>query len=193
MKKKAFGTYHIAKICQVAPVTVGRWLDEGKLAYFTTGGGHRRVWNSDLIQFLESHNYPLPPFLNGGRKKRILIVEDDTTALRLIRRVIQTAFPTFEIFEAEDGFDAGHKLQIYQPDLVILDVWLPGIDGIKVCHHIRENDKLKSIRILAISGREIEEIEPKIFRAGADDFLAKPFTQSELKSKISELLGAVLA
>src|SRR5258708_29309955 len=86
LKKKARGTYQIATICHVAPITVGRWIAEGKLPHFTTGGGHRRVWQGDLLKFLQAHNYPLPKNLRDGGPA-ILIVEDDATTRRLIRRI----------------------------------------------------------------------------------------------------------
>src|SRR5687768_1202329 len=117
--KKAFGTYDIARICQVSPPTVGRWIEEGKLPSFTTGGGHRRVWQADLISFLNSHNIPVPAEVTAAPLDRILIADDEEVLRRVVRKAIMSAFPSAEILEATDGFDAGHKVGIFLPSLVI--------------------------------------------------------------------------
>ncbi|MEK7704558.1 MAG: helix-turn-helix domain-containing protein, partial [Myxococcota bacterium] len=57
---KALGTTEVARICHVTPPTVGRWIEDGKLPSFTTGGGHRRVWVADLVAFFREHNIPVP-------------------------------------------------------------------------------------------------------------------------------------
>src|SRR5688572_15987181 len=136
--KETYGTYDIARICQVSPPTIGRWIDEGKLPAFTTAGGHRRVWAKDLVVFLGAHNLPVPPDLCPSRL-RILIADDEPSIRRIIVRIIQARFPQCETHEAEDGFEAGHKVGTLAPSLVILDIGLPGLDGFKVCRLIRKD------------------------------------------------------
>src|SRR5882672_8022730 len=111
--RKALGTYNIAKICNVAPITVGRWIDEGKLPYFTTGGGHRRVWEKHLVKFLEDHNYPIPKNLSASLRPAILIVEDSAPERRLIRRVLEKSIPDAEIREAVNGYEAGEQISMH--------------------------------------------------------------------------------
>lgn len=191
MNKKALGTHGIAKICHVTPPTVARWIEEGKLPSFTTGGGHRRVWPRDLIVFLHKHNVPVPPELVSGGAPRVLVVDDEATVRRLIVRVLQGAFPQVEIHEAADGFEAGHKISALLPSLVVLDLRLPGLDGLKVCRMIRSDDRLRNARILAVSGHDPEGSREQVLEAGGDDFLAKPFRTDELVGKIRALLAAV--
>lgn len=189
-KSKAFGTTELARMCHVTPPTVGRWIEEGKLPYFTTGGGHRRVWASDVVAFLREHNIPIPEELQAGGKTKVLIVDDEESTRRLISRVLLESYPQAEIHEAADGFEAGRKITQMLPALVILDVMLPGMDGLKVCKMIRSDPRLNGIRILAISGYDAEETRKSCLQAGADDFLGKPFDLQELKKRLTRFIGA---
>jgi CheY-like chemotaxis protein len=189
MKKKAYGTYDIAKICHVMPATVGRWIEEGKLPSFTTGGGHRRVWDNDLVTFLNSHNIPLPGELESGEALRILIVDDVVSMRRMLSRVVKKIYPQATIDEAQDGYEAGHKIGSLRPDLILLDLKLPGVDGIKVCQMVRQDKNLKDVKILAMSGYSVDHYRKEALEAGADDFFAKPVEIDELTSKIKKLLS----
>lgn len=188
MEKKAFGTYEIADICQVSPSTVGNWVERGLLPTFTTGGGHRRVWAEDLLNFLKKHNIPLPEGLKTLALSRILIVDDEEPVRKIIKRALKKNYPEAELYEAEDGFEAGQKISQIIPTLIILDLKLPGIDGLKVCKMIRSDEKLKGVKILLISGQNPEESEKKSLNAGADAFMGKPFDINELNEKIANLL-----
>lgn len=186
MRKKAFGTHDIARICQVTPPTIGRWIEEGKLPSFKTAGGHRRVWGEDLAVFLKSHNIPVPAGL--GAAPRILIVDDEPEMRRFIHRVLTTRFSNAEVHEAADGFDAGHKIATLMPSLVILDLRLPGMDGFKVCRTVRADPAFKDVKILAISGVGVDEARRMILDAGADAFMPKPFDSTELEAGVKKLL-----
>lgn len=188
-QRKAFGTHDIARMCNVTPPTAINWIEEGKMPSFTTGGGHRRVWDKDLTAFMREHNMPIPAELAAQAKPVILIVEDEEQNRRFISRAIKTAYPDAEIAEAADGFEAGHKVHTLLPALVILDIQLPKVNGVKVCEMMRADPGLRNIKILAITGCDIEETRPRIMEAGADDFLGKPFSIQELNAKIKDLLA----
>ena len=188
MEKKAFGTYEIAEICHVTPSTVGNWIEKGLLPTFTTGGGHRRVWSLDLAQFLEKHNIPVPEKMKIIASMKFLIVDDEDQVRRVIKRTLQKLYPESEIYEALDGFEAGQKVSQLVPSLIVLDLKLPGVDGLKVCRSIRSDDRLKKMKVLAISGQDIEESKKNAFNAGADDFLGKPFDVNEFRNKISKMI-----
>jgi CheY-like chemotaxis protein len=193
MRKRTYGTHEIARICHVTPPTIGRWIEEGKLPSFTTGGGHRRVWDLDLVLFLKNHNIPLPPDLIGVELERFLIVDDEPEMRRFVSRALQKHFPQAEIHEAGDGFEAGHKIASLRPALVILDLRLPGMDGFKVCRTVRGDPTLKGVKILAITGFGVDESRRQILEAGADGFLPKPFGPDELVAKLREFLPAPIA
>ena len=189
MKTKAYGTHFIARICHVTPPTVGRWIEEGLLASFTTGGGHRRVWDEDLLVFLKSHNIPIPPELTGDAGPlRILVVDDEERLRKLVIRSLRRGLPQGEFHEAADGFEAGKKIADLVPALVVLDLRLPGLDGTKVCEAVRADEKLKDISILAISGFDLETVGPEALAAGADVFIPKPFRPDQILSEAKKLL-----
>ncbi len=143
-----------------------------------------------MLAFLKSHNMPLPEDLSGTDAPRLLIVDDEPEMRRFLIRAINAHFPEVEIHEAVDGFDAGHKIASLSPTLVILDLRLPGMDGFKVCRTVRADEKLKDVKILAITGIGVEESRREILAAGADAFLPKPFDAVELAEQLKGMLPA---
>lgn len=190
MRKRTFGTHDIARICHVTPPTIGRWIEGGKLPSFKTAGGHRRVWDIDLVSFLKTHNIPVPPELSGAVSLRVLVVDDEPEMRRFILRALAGHIPEAEVHEAADGFEAGHKIASLVPTLVILDLRLPGMDGFKVCATVRADPKLKNVKVLAISGLSGDDTRRRILDAGADLFLPKPFDAEELGAALTKVLPA---
>ncbi len=189
MKRKTFTTFDIAKLCDVYPTTVANWIDEGKLNAFSTPGGHRRVNGKDLLKFLKKYKMPVPEELlaqKSGFKKKILIVDDDPKVLRSITEVLKKKRGKDKIYTAVDGFEAGQAVIEFGPDLVILDIMLPGINGFKVCENIRE--KNKKVKIIAVTGYDTEENKNKILAAGADAYFPKPLKINELLMCMHDLL-----
>lgn len=187
-RKKALGTYTIAEICQVTPPTVGRWIADGKLEAFTTAGGHHRVYIQHLVEFLSSHNMSIPPELIPASSLKILIVDDDLGIRKYIEKIVSSSLPGVEIHEAKDGFEAGHKITALVPTLVILDLYLPGIDGFQVCKTIKQTENLNAIKVLAITGFGGTNVRRSIKESGADAFLEKPFEPEALVEEIKKLL-----
>lgn len=99
----------------------------------------------------------------------------------------QAQQPQIELEVARDGFTAGKKYADFFPDLIILDLMLPGMDGFKVCQMIREDPDMAEVKILAITGYDTPEHEQKIRAAGANGYLAKPFAIKEFLGKLQEL------
>ncbi|MFH1957375.1 MAG: response regulator [bacterium] len=182
---KTYTTFYISKICDVYPTTVANWIDEGKLKAFTTPGGHRRVRAKDLKEFLEKYNIPISDELVSEGRKKILVVDDDKIVLDSIVGVLQYK-KKYKIFKAVDGFQAGQAVSEHEPDLIILDIMLPGMDGFEVCKTIRK--KNKQVKIIAVTGYNTEENKNKILACGANAYMAKPFEMAELLKKIDDLL-----
>ncbi|MFC1678940.1 response regulator [Elusimicrobiota bacterium] len=187
-EKQAFTTFEVADFCHVSPNSVGRWLHEGKIRHFKTAGGRRRVWRRDLIRLLESLDIPAPPELDGRGQSRILIVEDEAKVRRTLKRMTSRAFPEADIHEAADGFEAGRKIAAVKPGIIVLDIFLPGVDGFQLCRKIRSDAELKHIKVLAVSGEDVEETGRKAIAAGADAFLSKPFTPKDIEQALRKWL-----
>jgi len=188
MTKKIFTTYEVSQYCSVDLSTVINWIEQGKLLAYKTPGGHRRVKEEDLVHFLKEYHMPIPAGLVKRQKRRILIVDDDKAVVDLIVRAIKKLKKKCEVDTVFDGFEAGRRLITFEPDLVILDLMLPGIDGFKVCKNIRKDKKTKHIKVLAITGFDTPENRKKILSSGANDYLAKPFEVSDFLEHVEKLL-----
>ena len=186
MRKKTYTTFKIAKMLDVYPSTIANWIDEGKLAAFNTPGGHRRVLEPDLISFLKQHKMPFPAGLVAEAVK-ILVVDDDPAILQLVTGFLKSAKKGYQIFTAADGFEAGRLLGQHDPQLVVLDLKLPGIDGFEVCRQIK--DQHSRTRVLAITGYDTDENKQRIMKAGADAYLAKPFRMAKFLEECERLLS----
>ncbi len=188
MAEKIYSTFDISEICGASPTTVADWIDAGKLKAFHTPGGHRRVRKDDLLEFLKKYDMPIPDELIKDSRKKILIVDDDQAVIDLITRFLKQFPQKYQFASAIDGFQAGQTLAEFEPELIILDLMLPGIDGFEVCRDIRSNEKTIGIKILAITGYDTPVNRKKILSYGANDYLAKPFEMEDLGKKISILL-----
>ena len=179
----------IAAYCHVTPRSVNKWIEEGKIRTYTTPGGHYRIRLEDFLDFLKKYNMPLPPELQGSVvPKRILIVDDEKNLVNSVKRTLKLA-GNYEVDSACDGFDAGRKLLAFKPDLVILDIRMPGMDGYEVAKRIKESPEGGRVRIIAVSAYFEEEGKEKILSLGADACLEKPFEEDILIQKIEEILN----
>ncbi len=141
------------------------------------------------MAFLIAHKMPVPPRLQGASVvPRALVVDDEKPLRDLILLRLKAAFPELEGHEAEDGFEAGRKIAELNPALVVLDYKLPGLDGAKVCASVKKDPRLRSIKILAVTGFEPETSRDALLAAGADGFLAKPFRSEDLLKEVKRLL-----
>ena len=163
--KNYYTTSEISEISGVTPPSINNWIKSGQLTAYKTPGGHYRIRRETLINFLTNNNIPVPPNLELHDRPRILIVEDDEDVREFMIEVIKDLEYLVETEVAVNGFMAGTKLAEFKPDLVILDIMLPGINGFEVCRQIRKESG-KEIKVLAITGYYSEENKRKIFELG---------------------------
>ena len=184
MRQKIFSTFEVAKMLELSPGTVANWVDAGRLKAFNTLGGHRRIKTEDLKTFLEENKIPIPKEFaeRMDAVKKVLIVEDDVKFLKLVERFFRTSRRKWEVFTAVDGFQAGALVGSEKPDVVILDIMLPDINGFKVCEIIKASNK--RTLVIAVTGYDSEDIKNKILSAGADAYYVKPFKFDELLVRI---------
>lgn len=124
--------------------------------------------------------------LESGKRK-ILVVDDDEELVELITDVLDSD-GRFEVRIANNGFDAGMMVKDYRPDLIVLDVMLPDINGKEVCQRVRSDPNLEGVRIICISGMIEDDKIGDLRTAGADDFLPKPFEVDQLIQRICHQL-----
>jgi two-component system cell cycle response regulator DivK len=119
-------------------------------------------------------------------KRKILLVEDNPATVDVILKELE--FLGYESIVAQDGKEAIDKAASYMPDLIIMDMSLPKMDGLEASALIRKNPKTQSIRILAATARALPGDREKCLQAGCDDYIAKPFTHRELGAALRKLL-----
>ena len=118
--------------------------------------------------------------------KLILAVEDQEDNMKILRDLLTST--GYELIEAENGQEALAALEKQRPDLILMDIQIPIIDGYEVTRRIKANPALRSIPIIAVTSHALGEGEEKARAAGCDDFVAKPYSPRQLLAKIREFL-----
>ena len=184
---KTLSTFAIAKLLYVDPGSVANWIDQGMLIAHRTPGGHRRVATEDLVRFLRDHKMPVPDELDAT-PTRILVVDDEMPVAHMIAKAIKSAHPEYDVIEANDGFRAGTLIASKQPDIVILDLRMPGMDGYEVCRLIRAQEPTRQTEVLAITAYPSPETEKRILECGARVCMAKPLDIDDLLKEVETSL-----
>ena len=122
-------------------------------------------------------------------RKRVLVVDDDPHVLCLLSHIVEQA--GYEVVSAENGADALTALKDQDPDLVVLDLLLPGISGFRICERIRAKGDRASIKVLAITGVGTAQNRRRIMALGADAYVTKPVDVKEFSETVAQLVSAV--
>jgi two-component system response regulator RpaA len=184
--KTVFTTGEAAKICKVSQQTIIRCFDSGQLKGFRVPGSRfRRIPREALFRFMKENGIPTDALESGRR--RILVVDDEQAVVDLITDVL-AGDARFETRSVNNGFGAGMMAKEYHPDLIILDVMLPDINGKAVCELVKQDPTMSDIKIICISGLVEEDKIEELKEAGADDFLHKPLDIDELVRRMCRLL-----
>lgn len=187
--KNNLSTFAIAELLHVDPGSVANWIDQNILRAYRTPGGHRRVQVGDLLDFLRQHKMPIPPELNR-QPHRVLIVDDEPSITQLVANTIKTSYPEVEALEANDGFLAGTLLAMFKPNVVILDLRMPGMDGFEVCRLIKSQEQTKDVDVLAMTAFPSPDSEKGILACGARICLSKPLDMEVLLKELRTSFSA---
>lgn len=187
--RQYLSTGQLARLCNVTKHTILAAIDDGVVRASRTPGGHNRIHVNDAKRFMEKHGVPVARL--AGVVPAVLVVDDDTDLLVLIRRALSDS--AFLVELATCGYDAGVLAERLRPQLIVLDVLLPDIDGRVICRQIKNNPVTADTKVLAITGLKGAEAERSIAEAGFDDCLSKPFSVAELKARIAALMRRVPA
>ena len=184
--KTVFTTGEAAKICKVSQQTIIRCFDSGQLKGFRVPGSRfRRIPRESLYVFMKENNIPTDALESG--KHKILVVDDNQDLVDLLVAALDND-GHFETRYVNNGFDAGMTVQEYKPDLIILDVMLPDINGKDVCVKVRNDKSLADVKIVCGSGEVEQDRIGELKAAGANEFVPKPFVVEDLIKLVSRLL-----
>ena len=177
-QKTVYTTGEAAKICKVSQQTIIRCFDSGQLKGFRVPGSKfRRIPHDCLLSFMRENGIPTDSLDTGKRK--LLIVDDDTSLVDLMTDVVMRD-GRFDIRTVNNGFGAGMMVKDFHPEIMILDVMLPDINGKEVCQRVRSDKTMDDCKIICISGMVEESRIEELRQAGADDFMRKPFDIDDL-------------
>lgn len=165
----------VAQWMMVSPVTVRGWAQRGLLQAEVTPGGHRRFRHDEVERFARQWN----PVGNKG-SLRVLIVDDDRAVVGFLRDLLEGGEHQTVVETACDGFDAGRKVHTFSPDIVLLDLMMPGTKGAEICRQIKQIPGVAHVRVIAMSRFLCPENEAELLAAGAECCFSKPIDTARL-------------
>ena len=178
-----------AQICRVTTRTINNWIRAGMLKAYSTPGGHFRIWPSDLEKFLKAYDMDINFGFKAERPKRILIVDDDEAYAEMIQDVLRDRLENYEVSMTQDGYEALIMLGEIKPDLLVLDLMMPGLDGFKVLDLIATRIADTQLKVLILSGNLTGSAVERLKKSCANQWLAKPISAAELVHSILSLLS----
>jgi len=186
---KYITTGEAARLCGVGINTVKRWIQKGELKSVVTPGGHWRIVESDFHTFLRTHNMDslLP---KTKQPSKVLLIEDDPAMCSLIEGALELSSIDIAFDYAHDGYTGLMKVGCMQPDLLILDIMLPEINGLELIHRLRTSKVCSAPHILVITGAGDRRVVKRgLEKAGPDAIIYKPFATSKLLTTVEQLLS----
>jgi len=171
-----------ARFCQVDLKTIHNWADKGEIRHFRTPGRHLRFRRLDVLDFLRKYGYPIPEVLRLGKPK-VVAVDQDANILAALRRVLSRRF---DLTTFENPFDALVAVGSIQPDAIVLDIEIPGINGLHLLERLKAIETTAHIRTIVYTTND--EKRKLALEAGAYDFIIKGEV-SVLRDALELLMG----
>ena len=188
IKKAVFTTFEAAKLCHVSPLSIINWVNAGRLPAFRTPGGHRRIRREDLLLFMRDNGLPIPEEMQeGSGRRKVLVVDDEPSIRELLAEHLSTRPSPYEVSTAADGFEAGRLVATFRPDVVLLDLRMPGVDGFQICRTIKAAPESSSTVVIAMTGYYSPETEARVLECGAVRCFAKPLDPTTLSAFIDSI------
>jgi two-component system, cell cycle response regulator DivK len=119
--------------------------------------------------------------------KVILVIEDQEDNRRIMRDLLTTK--GYDVIESVDGLDGVKTAETRRPDLILMDIQLPGIDGYEATRRIKANPEIRGTPIIVVTSYALSGDDVKAFQAGCDAYMAKPFSPRELLAKVREYIS----
>ena len=139
------------------------------------------------FELLEEPATPRLSWRHGGAAPKVLLVDDEDSLRKVMRDLLER--DGYVVSEARDGVQALDQIDRVGPDIIVLDLNLPGLDGYGVLSHVRSRPATASIPVVVLTAKGDEDNEVRVFELGADDFLTKPFRARALSARLEAVLG----
>ena len=173
MKKDVFTTGQVARICKVAPRTVSKWFDSGRLrGYRIPGSQDRRIPRDHLIRFLKDHDMPLGELEKEGWHKVLVIGAEKLFIVRVKNLMPEADDFRYEV--ANSGFEAGIQAESFHPDTIIVDLAMGRSEGLQIAVNLRKNPAYAETVIIAMASEDEASPEKLIESYGLNEVFKKP-------------------
>ena len=185
-----YTTYQVAKYLGVSLPTVVNWVNSGLLKAHRTPGGHRRIAHNDVIGFARANEYPIARELAdaSGSRKKVLIVDDEKDFSDLVREYLKVK-GEFEVEVADSGFQAGFTVARFKPDLILMDLMMPDMDGFEVHRTLRDDPETRHVPVIACTAYRDPDVDRRIREERFDGFIEKPLKLDALLELVRDKLG----
>jgi len=185
--KEIFTTGEVARICHVAPRTVSKWFDTGKLrGYRIPGSRDRRIPRDQLVAFMRAHEIPMDGLDLGIC--RVLAVDPDLPD-ELVDAM--NGSNQYQVRSAANEFEAGVLAQQFRPHVIVLRVTDQGDRARAFCQDIKSTSTLSSAKVVAAIGGDHEAVRSELLAVGFDEVLAYPFSVSQLVRAVEEATNLI--
>ena len=151
-------------------------------------GGHRRITKEELDRYLKKQQIPTFDPSTAEARKKILVVDDDKIIVETIVQSLEEDEHGYDMISAADGFEAELQVAHFKPDLIILDIMMPDINGYELCKKLKSNSETKDIKIIVLSAYLDDENYKQMKEYGADACFSKPLPLPELREQVAKLL-----
>lgn len=177
---RIFTSTEVGALLRVNASSVKKWVNVGALTAFRTPGGHRRIRAADLLDFLRTHRMPVPAELRAGQRHTVVVVDDDRPYLRGVTRRLRRWSDAIEVVAIDDSVDALIRIGARRPAVVVLDVYMPRLDGLALCRALRGCAETRGAAVVVTSASMTPSLAALAIEAGADHALSKPFDAAAL-------------
>ncbi len=171
--KKPLSVGQVAEICRVSKKTVLNWIYDGGMKAFTTYGGHYRIWPANVKKFLDTTGMDIPFDFVDDRTTHILIIDDDQDFSNILKSAIIAELPDVEVSTTDDGYEGLMMIGELKPQLVILDIKMPKIDGFQVLELLKTRKLEQDVKVLVITGYLDPETKQQLSKTVADHMMDK--------------------
>ncbi len=186
-------TGEAAKLCGVKLNTIKNWIRQGDIAAVQTPGGHWRIPRASFLTFMEK--FTAPAISNNAdtvlSPKRILLIDDDLTAHELMIGALEVDNAGYEVYSAHNGYSGLIEIGRLQPDLIVLDIMMPDINGLEIIHRLKGDEpplaEAKIVVVTAASDRRL--VVNRINTANPEALLFKPLNLKIFINTVHTVLG----
>ncbi len=184
--KDYYTTIETAKLLGVSVRTVQLWVESGVLDAWKTAGGHRRIVAKSVQDYLGDQNQTANVVTSS--RKRVLVVEDNPTVAKFYQAAIDSLQQDIDVIVKQDGFEGLLEIGQSPPDILISDIYMPGMDGLQMIRSLYKSQQLSSNKIIVISGLSDESIAERGGIPSDVVFFKKPVNVDQLKKLVQEKL-----